>query len=130
MVNVSKTRRLERRITMKIFELEPERVYTDGTKKYKVDENGILYIHIEISDKWIHSHSSYNSMIESDFTEYIEPVDWSNVKTNDLIEVSYDGEEWYYRYFATYINGTVYTFMNGLKSKDLVYWDYARLINQ
>ena len=63
--------------------------------------------------------------------EYQEPeVDWSNVKTDDPILVSVDGQHWNHRHFAEYRDGTVYAFKDGATSwttKLKTEWPYAKL---
>lgn len=63
--------------------------------------------------------------------EYQEPeVDWSNVKTDDPILVSVDGQRWNHRHFAEYRDGTVYAFKDGATSWTTnlkTEWPYAKL---
>ena len=63
--------------------------------------------------------------------EYQKPeVDWSNVKTDDPILVSVDGQHWNHGHFAEYRDGTVYAFMDGATSwttKLKTEWPYAKL---
>lgn len=63
--------------------------------------------------------------------EYQEPeMDWSNVKTDDPILVSVDGQHWNHRHFAEYRDGTVYAFKDGATSwttKLKTEWTYAKL---
>ena len=68
--------------------------------------------------------------------EYQEPemdwsMDWSNVKTDDPILVSMDGQHWNHRYFAEYRDGTVYAFKDGATSWTTnlkTAWTYAKLV--
>lgn len=63
--------------------------------------------------------------------EYQEPeVDWSNVKTDDPILVSMNGQNWNHRHFAEYRDGTVYAFKDGATSWTTnlkTAWPYAKL---
>ena len=63
--------------------------------------------------------------------EYQEPeVDWSNVKTDDPILVSVDGQHWNHRHFAEYRDGAVYAFKDGATSWTTnlkTEWPYAKL---
>ena len=67
--------------------------------------------------------------------EYQEPemdwsMDWSNVKTDDPILVSVDGQHWNHRHFAEYRDGRVYAFDDGATSwtsNEKIAWPYAKL---
>lgn len=59
-----------------------------------------------------------------------EEVDWSNVKTDDPILVSVDGQHWNHKHFAEYRNGRVYVFYDGATSWTTnlkTEWPYAKL---
>lgn len=59
-----------------------------------------------------------------------EEVDWSNVKTDDPILVSVDGQHWDHKHFAEYRNGRVYVFCDGATSWTTnlkTEWPYAKL---
>ena len=59
-----------------------------------------------------------------------EEVDWSNVKTDDPILVSVDGQHWNHKHFAEYRDGTVYAFKDGATSWTTnlkTEWPYAKL---
>lgn len=59
-----------------------------------------------------------------------QEVDWSNVKTDDPILVSVDGQRWNHRHFAEYRDGTVYAFKDGATSWTTnlkTEWLYAKL---
>lgn len=118
---------------MKIFELEPGKVYTYDELYYKVNDKRYLYYKSKIDKNWETSLIGYNLLLFANFTEYIEPIDWSNVEIDTLIEVSDDGEVWERRNFATFFNRIIYCFpIKGTSnnSKRLVDWNYARLIKE
>lgn len=66
--------------------------------------------------------------------EYLGVVDWSKVKVDTPILVSFDGCNWVKKYFAKVQNNTVYAFDNGATSwsvSNVEYcvtpWIYAKL---
>lgn len=65
---------------------------------------------------------------------YEEPVDWSKVPVDTLIEVSHNGACFGKRYFACCKDGDVYAWNDGTTSKTALYptdyqkWEYARLV--
>lgn len=69
-----------------------------------------------------------------DIAEYLGIVDWSKVKVDTPILVSFDGCNWVKKYFAKVQNNTVYAFDNGATSwsvSNVEYcvtpWIYAKL---
>lgn len=66
--------------------------------------------------------------LEEEYQE--QEVDWSNVKTDDPILVSMDGQHWNHRHFAEYRDGRVYAFDDGATSwtsNEKIAWLYAKL---
>ena len=60
-------------------------------------------------------------------------TDWSKVKVDTKILVSYDGEKWYKRHFAKYENNIIYAFVDGQTSfttKTSNTWKYAKLYEE
>lgn len=61
-------------------------------------------------------------------------VDWSKVPVDTKILVSFNGKEWYNRYFAKYDKGFIYAFENGAtswsNSRELFSWSYAKLAEE
>lgn len=123
---------------MKVTELEVDNVYT-------IDKLGILfrkkdngYIEYKYGEEpWVYSGIPYNDVIDSDFTKYEEPVDWSKVEVDTKILVR-DNEEYYWkkRHFAKFENGIVYSFHNGNTSftsdsvDEVIRWNYAKLYKE
>lgn len=69
-----------------------------------------------------------------DVGEYLGVVDWSKVKVDTPILVSFDGCNWFKKYFAKVQNNTVYAFDNGATSWSVsnkeycvTSWRYAKL---
>lgn len=69
-----------------------------------------------------------------DIAEYLGIVDWSKVKVDTPILVSFDGCNWVKKHFAKVQNNTVYAFDNGATSwsvSNVEYcvtpWIYAKL---
>lgn len=69
-----------------------------------------------------------------DIGEYLGLVDWSKVAVDTPVLVSFDGCNWFKKYFAKVQNDTVYTWDNGATSwsvSDKEYcvtsWRYAKL---
>lgn len=69
-----------------------------------------------------------------DIAEYLGIVDWSKVKVDTPILVSFDGCNWSKKYFAKVQNDTVYAFDDGATSWSVVNvkycvtpWRYAKL---
>lgn len=69
-----------------------------------------------------------------DIGEYIGIVDWSKVPVDTPILVSFDGCNWFKKYFAKVQNNTVYAFDDGATSWSVVNkkycvtsWKYAKL---
>lgn len=72
--------------------------------------------------------------VESMWTEYEPPVDWSKVAVDTKIEVSDNELEWYKKHFSCFDNGMVRTFANGQTSftsaRIGTCWKYARLYKE
>lgn len=69
-----------------------------------------------------------------DMAEYLGIVDWSKVKVDTPILVSFDGCNWFKKYFAKVQNDTVYAFDDGATSWSAINkeycvtrWKYAKL---
>ena len=68
--------------------------------------------------------------------EFEEVIDWSKVPVDTKVLVSIDGEEWYGRYFAKYIDDRVYCFDSGATSfsvdRDsyISAWEYVKLYEE
>ena len=69
-----------------------------------------------------------------DIGEYLGIVDWSKVPVDTPILVSFDGCNWFKKYFAKVQNDTVYAFDDGATSWSVVNkeycvtrWKYAKL---
>lgn len=69
-----------------------------------------------------------------DIGEYIGIVDWSKVPVDTPILVSFDGCNWFKKYFAKVQNNTVYAFDDGATSWSVANkkycvtsWKYAKL---
>lgn len=69
-----------------------------------------------------------------DMAEYLGVVDWSKVPVDTPILVSFDGCNWFKKYFAKVQNDTVYAFDDGATSWSVVNkeycvtrWKYAKL---
>ena len=69
-----------------------------------------------------------------DVAEYLGIVDWSKVKVDTPILVSFDGCNWFKKYFAKVQNDTVYAFDDGATSWSVINkeycvtrWKYAKL---
>lgn len=69
-----------------------------------------------------------------DVAEYLNIIDWSKVAVDTPILVSFDGCNWFKKYFAKVQNDTVYAFDNGATSwsvSNVEYcvtpWIYAKL---
>lgn len=69
-----------------------------------------------------------------DIGEYIGIVDWSKVPVDTPILVSFDGCNWFKKYFAKVQNNTVYAFDGGATSWSVankkycvISWKYAKL---
>lgn len=69
-----------------------------------------------------------------DIAEYLGIVDWSKVEVDTPVLVSFDGCNWFKKYFAKVQNDTVYTWDNGATSWSVsnkeycvTSWRYAKL---
>lgn len=69
-----------------------------------------------------------------DIAEYLGIVDWSKVAVDTPVLVSFDGYNWFKKYFAKVQNDTVYTWDNGATSWSVsnkeycvTSWRYAKL---
>lgn len=69
-----------------------------------------------------------------DIAEYLGVVDWDKVKVDTPILVSFDGCNWFKKYFAKVQNDTVYAFDDGAASWSVINkeycvtsWRYAKL---
>lgn len=69
-----------------------------------------------------------------DIAEYLGIVDWNKVKVDTPILVSFDGCNWFKKYFAKVQNDTVYAFDDGATSWSVINkeycvtrWKYAKL---
>ncbi len=69
-----------------------------------------------------------------DIGEYLGIVDWSKVEVDTPVLVSFDGCNWFKKYFAKVQNDTVYTWDNGATSWSVsnkeycvTSWRYAKL---
>lgn len=69
-----------------------------------------------------------------DICEYLGVVDWNKVKVDTPVLVSFDGCNWFRKYFAKVQNNTVYTWDNGATSWSVsneeycvTSWRYAKL---
>lgn len=69
-----------------------------------------------------------------DIAGYLGIIDWSKVKVDTPILVSFDGCNWFKKYFAKVQNDTVYAFDDGATSWSVINkeycvtrWKYAKL---
>lgn len=69
-----------------------------------------------------------------DVAEYLNIIDWSKVAVDTPILVSFDGCNWFKKYFAKVQNDTVYAFDDGATSWSVINkeycvtrWKYAKL---
>ena len=81
------------------------------------------------------SGSYYTSLITR--MEFKEVIDWSKVPVDTKVLVSKNGQDWYRRYFAKYVDGVVYCFDSGATSfsvqdviLDITGWKYAKLYQE
>ena len=130
---------------MKVTELEVGKVYKKDNSGmdyilYRKNIDGIIE-RLEVdANQWSRSQNTYNQMIEADFTEYEEPVDWSKVEVDTKILVrDYECDDWRKRHFAKFEDGNVYSFENGttyFTSDDachlnlFIHWNYAKLYKE
>lgn len=123
---------------MKVWELEAGKVYTcEGLdSKYRKGTCGFIERLNNFDNIWYPSQNTYNQMIELDFTEYEESVDWSKVEVDTKILVrDYSSTSWTKRYFAKFKNGFVCAFQDGRTSFSnndsyLHSWNYAKLYKE
>lgn len=117
-------------------------VYGDGTFVYVTKNkpfildgmyraNGDKYICIEIISGTLPSLEACDVI---NITEELGIVDWSKVAVDTPVLVSFDGCNWFKKYFAKVQNDTVYTWDNGATSWSVsnkeycvTSWRYAKL---
>nr|DAO59284.1 MAG TPA: hypothetical protein [Caudoviricetes sp.] len=108
------------------------------TTKRPVTNGGILDINSGGHVKYINNISKIMPQIERNevlnIAEELGIVDWSKVKVDTPVLVSFDGCNWFKKYFAKVQNNTIYTWDNGATSWSVsnkeycvTSWKYAKL---
>lgn len=60
-------------------------------------------------------------------------MDWSKVEVDTPVVVSMDGEDWEKRHFASYVDGVVNAWVDGMTSyttRNACPWPYAKLAEE
>lgn len=118
-----------------------KRMYDLGFKKAEIEDDTLFFF---VSERDYLCPFSPRVPVKStcfeekdqliDVGEYLGVVDWSKVKVDTPILVSFDGCNWFKEYFAKVQNDTVYAFDGGATSWSVsnkkycvTSWRYAKL---
>ena len=117
-----------------------KRMYDLGCRKAEI-ENGTVFFYknCERISQWLNRVDIRSTCFteenqQIDIAEYLGIVDWSKVEVDTPVLVSFDGCNWFKKYFAKVQNDTVYTWDNGATSWSVsnkeycvTSWRYAKL---
>ena len=88
---------------MKVFELEKGKIYKNQyNDKYRISEKGELeFLDRDDKETWCILIIKYKELIEYEFTEYKETVDWNSIEIGTKVRCRDSGREiWNYGYFV------------------------------
>lgn len=117
-----------------------KRMYDIGYRKAEI-ENGTVFFYknCERISQWLNRVDIRSTCFteenqQIDIAEYLGIVDWSKVAVDTPVLVSFDGCNWFKKYFAKVQNNTVYTWDDGATSWSVIdkkycvtSWKYAKL---
>lgn len=128
---------VEKEYKVSEFEVGVEYIGIGNSSKYKIDDDGFLYVSYSYSDEYSPYRSSdisFNLINQMLFKKYEEQIDWSKVKVDTRVLVKdFNEDGWAKRYFAKYEGGRVYAWEDGTTSwsqHSTMPWKFAKLYEE